>query len=544
MNGFQKLIAKTFRIRQYAAAKYNTSATSGWRAPTASADAELLGDLTTLINRSWQTYNDNSMIFGAIQGMADQVIGDGLKLQSKIERIRGKGLNLDLNHEVEVKFNNWATNPKWCDIRGKLNFYQMQKLIFINCKVAGGILVRIHTRALRGSPVPLTLELIDIQRLADNLSRTHNPSNGNEIRMGVEIDSDGFPVAYWVLDRHPGDIWGSGNYSPKRILASEILHIFNRDNWRADQTRGLPATTPILITARNIQYFNFYELVKARAQSAISWVRTRLPEINQPVEDEKAQQIDMADGMVYDLLPGEDLKAIDASSPNPNAIEFTKDHQRQIAKGLKVSAYQVTGDLRDANYGSIRVGLLQDQLTFGLERRDITTDFCMPIFRLFMDLGSLSYLKMPGDFEVNKQEKYLKDNWIGTPFPWIDPSKDVKANTELLAADLTTKTKILKAQGIEYEDHAKEKAQEKEIDAKYGITDQAAIAGEPDNPQPDNQGDPNPIPVRAIAEKERSREDDLIAKYIDLNESDFKQWLDTQESQDRELFNSLLLPKV
>jgi capsid protein len=143
-------------------------------------------------------------------------------------------------------------------------------------------------------------------------------------------------------------------------------------------------------------------------------VRTRLPEISEPIGGEKSQQIEMSDGMVYDLQPGEDLKAIDASSPNPNAIEFTKDHQRQIAKGLKISAYQVTGDLRDANYGSIRVGLLQDQLTFNLERRDIATDFCVPIYRLFMDLGSLSYLRMPGDFEVNNDTLNVRCSHIYT----------------------------------------------------------------------------------------------------------------------------------
>src|SRR5574343_1105472 len=265
MNGLQKFIAQVFRIRQYAASKSNTAGTSGWRTSTTSADAELWGSLAILINRSWDTYYNNASIYGALQGMVDQVIGDGIRLQSKVLRRRGKGLDLPLNQEIESKFDEWASNPLWCDVSGKLNFYQMQNTIFINRKVAGGILVRIHTKAFRGSPVPLALELIDIQQLADNLARTHAP-NGNEIRMGVEIDRFGYPVAYWILDKHPGDIFGgSGNYNPVRYPAKEILHIYNRDNWRAGQTRGVPALAPILITARNLQRFNHYELVKAAA---------------------------------------------------------------------------------------------------------------------------------------------------------------------------------------------------------------------------------------------------------------------------------------
>jgi capsid protein len=66
---------------------------------------------------------------------------------------------------------------------------------------------------------------------------------------------------------------------------------------------------------------------------------------------------------------------------------------------------------------------------------------------------------------------------VATGLPWIDPLKEVQANVSALGAALTSRTRVLKEMGIEFEQVAQELASENELLTTLGL---------PVNTSPDN----------------------------------------------------------
>ena len=80
---------------------------------------------------------------------------------------------------------------------------------------------------------------------------TRAPGNGgDEIRLGVEVDSWGRPTAYYVNPGHPSDFGGS--LLRQRIPADQIVHTF--DPLRVNQTRGLTWFHPVMMALKTIRY--------------------------------------------------------------------------------------------------------------------------------------------------------------------------------------------------------------------------------------------------------------------------------------------------
>ena len=157
---------------------------------------------------------------------------------------------------------------------------------------SGEIFVRKVRQAFGGGKVPLALEIIEADRLDVDLNETGN--SGNEIRMGVERDSWGRPVAYHFKTEHPGDYpFGAGAVGQKtvRIPAKDVIHLFKQD--RPGQTRGVPWVATAIMKMHHLQGYTEAEALLARAiknapgllaprhllaQTYLDWVTVRLVE--------------------------------------------------------------------------------------------------------------------------------------------------------------------------------------------------------------------------------------------------------------------------
>lgn len=487
MNKFQQALAKLFRIptaeqkqRGYDGGRRDGASVSGWYTGGGSADSELWSALVTLRQRSWDLYRNDPNVCGAVNDIVSETVGQGILLQSKVTKKRGSGLDIKTNTAIEEAFNRWADNPKWCDAAGKMTFWKMQKTVLLSVLVSGEILVRIVKKRFEDSPLPFALELIEADQLDDQYTVQQTP-NGNHIRMGVEVNEWGRPVAYWVRPYHPGDIWQGHQGPSQRIPASEILHIFNWRGWRPGQTRGVPALHSVIIQARNLLGYQESEIVKARIQSCIGmFFENEAPdEIGLPQDDDGYYYRQMEPGMIDDLPPGKKLVPFDPSSPNPNLPEFVRTMQRSVARGLNTSSYLISGDLADANYSSMRVGMLQQRKQFEMLRDDLNEDFNHKIFRVFIAQAAMSnYIKFPADYEWNEAH-YCKDCWVGEVFPWVDPLKDTNARRIEMEMGVNNQTRILAEKGIDLEEFYAELAREQELRKKYGL--ELVAETEPDN---------------------------------------------------------------
>ena len=417
--------AKSKGFRRYEGAGRGTALTSGWLTSGTSADAEIWGSLRVLRDRARTLYQNDPYLSGMINSLVDNVVDRGIRLQSKVRMRRKDEFDLRVNRQIEEWFYKWAENPDWCDVRGTMTLYDFQRLILTSKYVSGEILIRLVRRRFGSSPIPLALEAIEADQLDDTHTIATAP-NGNEIRMGVEVDQWGRPTAYWVLPHHPGDIFfnsRTGNYNPQRVPAGDLLHIVNRKGWRPGQTRGVSALHAVLLRLRNLSSYEEAEVVKARYQACIgAFIQTDLPD-TEPEYDEQGYPVEYLEpGLKERLRPGETIASFDPSSPNPNLPDFISHLLRSVAKGTGVSSYTATGDVTQANFSSMRTALLEERKRFVIEQGLLNREFNHPVFRLWLDQAALAgVLSLPG-YELNP-DFYCCDQWTGAGWQWVDPLK-------------------------------------------------------------------------------------------------------------------------
>jgi len=505
--------------RTYDGAGRGTALTSGWFTSGTSADAEIWGSLKILRDRARSLYQNDPYLSGMVNSLIDNVVDKGITLQSKVRMRRRDEYDLRVNHQIEAWFYKWAENPSWCDVRGQNDFYDFQRIILGSKVIAGEVLVRIVRRRFGDSPIPLALELIEADQLDDTHSVAQGPS-GNEIRMGVEVDGWGRPMAYWILPNHPGDLFfrngRNGGSSPVRVGAENILHLVNRKGWRPGQTRGVSALHSILLRLKNLHSYEEAEVVKARYQACIgAYIQSDLPETEGEI-DQYGQPIEYLEpGLKERLRPGETIAAFDPSSPNPNLPDFIKHLLRSVAKGAGVSAYTATGDVTDANFSSMRTALLEERKRFKIEQSLLIQEFNHPVYRVWLEQAVLSgAVNLPG-YDLNP-DFYLCDQWSGAGWDWVDPLKDVQATELGLAIGTQTLTDALASLGHDLEDVLAKRRQEMALFAKYGVPypdfsgalaapSKPALAEEPEDDEPEEDDDEDDPPARRLPRKAKKR---------------------------------------
>lgn len=475
MNFLQRTVAKLFRIptltprtntRRYGGATMGNASTSGWLAWGTSADSEIWSSLKIIRDRARSLYNDDPYIQGAVNGIVENVVDSGIKLQAKVKN--RAGYDIKTNSLIEQAWENWAENPKFCHTAGKLNLYEMQEVITSSSFISGEILIRLVRQSFEGSPIPLALELIEADQLDDKYTSRQSQYN-NQIRMGVEVDQWLKPVAYWILPNHPGDVYfGVSNVQPLRIPADEIIHFYNMTGLRPGQTRGISALHSVILRARNINGYEEAEVLKARGQAQIAgFYESEYPEAYQI--DEDGAPVDYLEaGTIKRLRPGEKFSGFDPSSPNPNLPAFLKHLLRATAIGTGISYYTQTGDYESTSFSSVRAALLSERKRYRIRQNKLIRKFLKPLYYEWLDLAVLSGVLPLQNYET-KSIYYRQHTWAGVGWEWIDPLKDQQASQLGIAVGTSTITRELAKLGLDLEEVLIERQQEIMLYKKYGI---------------------------------------------------------------------------
>lgn len=209
----------------------------------------LTPDYWTLRVRSAQLFKRNLYARGLIRRLVTNVINTGLHLEATPEEgLLGfaEDALVDWAENTENRFDVWGNDPTLCDQAEQLSFGEIQATAYREALVEGDILVTItqdrrtglpRVRLISGSAVMQPMEV---------------PKNGNTIKHGVELDSAGRQVAYWVrqedntLQRLPA--WGEKS---KRRLA---WLVYGTDK-RLDDVRGEPILSLVLQSLNEIDRY-------------------------------------------------------------------------------------------------------------------------------------------------------------------------------------------------------------------------------------------------------------------------------------------------
>ncbi len=432
-------------------------------------------DVIRARSRSLSVNNDYARKF--LQMCATHVVGpNGFDLKVRVAETDSKGtVRQDglAGTAIEMAFWDWARRGN-CDVTGRYSFFEICNL-YIKALARDGEVLLKKVYGRQAGKYNFQLQVLDIDRL-DVSYNDMAPRSGNQIKMGVEINAFGTPVAYHLLTKHPGEnVYAT--YSGRmyeRVPAEDVYHHFISD--RPEQNRGLPWMHSAIIRLQNLGGYEEAAVIAARFGAAkMGFFTTPDGDGTALADDTDAQGnlIQEADPGVFSVLPpGYDFKNFDPEYPHAMFGDFVKANLRGIASGLGVAYNTLSNDLEGVNFSSIRTGVLEERDNWMVIQRWVIETWLDDLFSTWLKFALASgAVKLPNGsaLPVAKFDKFNAGTWQGRKWQWVDPTKDMQANILAINSNLKTRTDVASEQGRDFEEVAQQLAREQELMQALGL---------------------------------------------------------------------------
>lgn len=438
---------------------------SDFKPSESSADTELRPALRNLRARSRDLARNNEYVRRYLDLLRNNVVGDkGFNIQSKAYDSVGK-LDTDGNQRVETAFKAWGMLGN-CTVDGKMTWIDAQKLA-IECLARDGEVFIIKHRGASFKD-SFALEFIEPDQVDEQ--KNERLANGNEIRMGVELDKFKKPVAYHVLSYHPGDYdYTTAGKSAKhiRITADRVIHLFKAN--RAGQTRGEPWLSSSISALKQLGALREAAIVNARIGASKMGFFTS-PSGDGFVADEldgNMPIMDASPGTFHQLPNGVDFKSFDPQYPNNEFDPFHKSVLRGISVAMGVGYPTLSGDLEATSYSSIRQGALEERDNYKNLQQFMVDHFVCPIFSSW--LGSAMELNTFGIPLRQFDRFYTAAQFRGRAWSWVDPQKEMAAAVNGLKNGILSLQDVASQYGKDVEELVSQIARDKDTAEQFGI---------------------------------------------------------------------------
>jgi lambda family phage portal protein len=399
-----------------------------------------------LRDRSRDMVRNNPHAASAADSYVGNLIGTGIRPSSTIPDPK-------LRAEVNKLWAQWACE---CDVDGQVDFYGMQELVARSLFEAGECFIRFRPRSLEdGLSVPLQLLVLE----SDLLDYAYNllAPNGNLIMNGIEFDASHRRIAYHFWPYHPGQIIITPLRDFRfrvRIPAEEILHIFKPK--RPGDVRGVPLCSSALVKLFLLDQYDDAELDRKKVAAMFAgFVKSPQPE-EMLIQDQSGPAypwepdeglVTLEPGTIQTLLPGEDITF---SAPAAVGGDYEPFQYRQILPAFQAMGVPYAlgaGDLRHANYSSLRGAIVEYRRRLGqMQQNVIVHQMCRPIYeRWFRDALLSESLDIP-DF-ADDPRTYLGVKWIPPKFEWVDPLKDQQGEKLSVDSGFKSRSDVIEQMG-------------------------------------------------------------------------------------------------
>lgn len=458
--------------RMYASAR--ASRLAGAEGSDSSADMELVTSLRSLRSRSRALVRDASYAKRAKVIVQNNVIGPGVGMQANVKSTRGE-LNRAVNDAIEEEFCEWA-QARSCHTGGELHLHDLERAAIGQVFDAGEVLIRKHFTKFGNSRVPLALELVEAERIADEVQPSPRFA-GNMVRMGVEVDRFYRPVGYWIRERHRGEfrlgVTRSDEY--EFVPAEQIWHLRIIDRW--PQTRGEPWLHTVIRKLQDIDGYSEAEIVAARG-AANYMASVESPDPHTPLAGAQAaageaHEVEIAPGIVVRLAPGEKLNFHTPTRPNTAMDPFMRLMLREVAAGVGASYESLSRDYSQSNYSSSRLALLDDRDLWRVIQGWYIRGFRHSLHQIWLQQAVLARAvsAVPLEAYMTDARRYNACRFKPRGWSWIDPAKEVAAFKEAVRCGFTTVGDVIAqtGDGDDLEDKLEKRERELEMMHEAGL---------------------------------------------------------------------------
>ncbi|MCQ4160868.1 phage portal protein [Roseomonas sp. GC11] len=311
-----------------------------------------------------------------------------------------------------------------CDAEGRQTAYGLMALAASILFESGRVLVRkkvVGKGAYR--TLPTKIQVLEPDYL-DHSKDGAAPGGGQTIR-GIEFAADGCTrIAYHIRRTRPGDnSWGALANESVRVPADEVadVHVITESG----QVDALPVMHAVLGTLQDRADTTEATLIRLKLEACIGGVveyQNELPNFTQEMANAASRgasgDVEFTPGMLLKLKYGQSFRPIQPTSAG-GAPEMLRLADYATASGLGIGYDQLTSDVSQANYSSIRAARLEFNRQVELTQHLVLIPMlCASIWEWFCEGGLLAALW--------KDAPALAD-WDPPPVEMTDPLKDTSA---------------------------------------------------------------------------------------------------------------------
>lgn len=462
-------------IRGYSAAE-NIARYGDFKSSRGSADYELREGLAEVRAKVRFLARNSGSMRRYSQLMVVNVVGEnGFRLQSRVKQVDGTSA-VSLNRRVQEAFAAWAEQPTTC---GQMHLIDLENQAVETFTRDGEVIWEFVNGPQYRDGVainPLEADMLD-----ETLNTTHPPTK-NEIRMGVEIDTYGRPVAYHFLTTHPGDLtWYSyqSNRRYRRVAADRVIHLFKRT--RPGQTRGEPPAAAMVLGVKMLDGYREAETMSRRLRAALmGFFENQMPEargiseladdVDDPEkEDDEPFEMQMEPGRLKQLPRGVTFKEFSPGGSTTDYAEYESQVKKDIAMGLGISTMSHGMEVEGVSYSSGRTVITEDRDFYKSMQGFFIRGLMRRMFAKWMASHSV-YSNLPAFLPSQVDRVFQSHIFRARGWDWVDPTKDVTANIDALRTKQTSLARVAAQRGIDRDELLMEIKEDAEAAKALGLT--------------------------------------------------------------------------
>lgn len=462
------------KLKRYYEAAQQSDLHFGWDMVPVPTQWLIRNSLRVLRARSREQVQNNDYAKRFLQVLTMNVVGaNGFTFQSQIQNNTSQKQDQQANQFIESMMADWSRRENF-DVTGRMDRDSHSRLFIRQVAMDGEYLARI-VRGKRAGRHGIQIQVLDPEILPVWYEK--DLGAGSYIQSGIEFNALGKPLAYHLMAYGPNeDTYSYYGRKFVRVPAQDIIHEFVTE--LVNQYRGLPWLATPLTAMKMLAGYEESALVAARvgASNMAFFKRTANEELPADVESPTGDlEMEAEPGVFRELPPGMSVDAWNPKYPDAQFPTFIKASLRRIASGLGVSYNTLANDLEGVNYSSLREGALQDRDAWSVIQSWMAEVFLDRLYREWlhwqMTTGGVTLpMAAPASLNFSNENKYLRVKWLPRRWQWVDPEKEMSANTASILHRLKSRSQIIREMGHDPERVWDEIARENEILQQKGIT--------------------------------------------------------------------------
>lgn len=417
-----------------------------------STNLQISSALPLLRERSRNLVQNNPYAKNAVKRIANNVVGVGIVATPVSSKKNKKA-----EKEIKALWKKWAESRE-CDFDGMNNFYGLEKLSIKTVVKSGSCFARRIwiKKGKKNTTIPLKIQLLTPDFIDHNKTNQYM-DNGEYILNGVQFNKEGQRIAYWVFDKNPTEF----NAQSRPVPASDIEPVFDMDE--PGQVHGIPFFSTVILRMQDFDDYEDAQLMKQKVAACFS-AFVQDADFNQATIDSSKSDTNLLDrlepGGIEYLAPGKTI-----TFASPPATDGFSDYSRQNlqgqAAGIGLSYEAFSGDLKNVNFSSGRMGWLEFQKNVeDWQWNMMVPMFCDPIWRWFVEAANIA-----GKLD----DMEMTAIWTAPRREMIDPVKETLALVKQVRSGFLSWQDAVRQLGYSPEDILAQLKEDKENFDKIGV---------------------------------------------------------------------------